>query len=361
MGFGAVAVTKSLYRELNPGPGGKLHMKVGAMEIAVNWDAVQPSGMANSFRLNINPFSKTPTAEQWARGPGGDDEAFFSPLPVEAVIPPGLLQHFQVAFDYGAKTMTLAAPGTLKPEGVGVPIRVNRKTGFVTLDANIDGVVHPVVIDNGGSYTVFHSTAPLLDSHPDWLRSTGAIGEANYLMIPIGPEATTPVIKVPHAALGALTLDDVGVAQTDTPGWLAGFVGDIFWDYYSEKAGEKVDGWIGGNVLKSYRLTVDYPNRMTYWLRQAPTDTHDLDQVGVTLVRVNKKYAVGGIALKDGKPTVEGVEVGDTLIQVDQVMADGATRGQILTSLHGKPGERRHLLLERGGKRIEVDAIVTAF
>lgn len=239
MGFGAFAVTKGLFRELNPGPGGKLRMRFGTMETAIDWDTVQPSEMANSIRLNFNPFSKTPTAEDWSRGPGGEDEAFFSPLPVEAVIPSGLLQHFQVVFDYGAKTMTLAAPGTLKPEGVAVPFHLNGKTGFVTVRANIDGVVYPLVIDSGGSYTVFRSTARLREAHPDWLRSIGAIGEANYLMMPIGPEANTPVAKIPHAIVGGLTLDEVGVAQTDMSGWLAGFVVDKFWDYYSDKAGEK--------------------------------------------------------------------------------------------------------------------------
>lgn len=361
MGFGAFAVTKSLYRELNPGPGGKLRVQFGTMETAIDWDTVQPSEMANSIRINFNPFSKTPTAEDWSRGPGGEDEAFFSPLPVEAVIPSGLLQHFQVAFDYREKTMTLAAPGTLKPEGIAVPIHLNSKTGFVTLSANIDGVVYPLVIDNGGSYTVFHSTSRLLQAHPGWLRSVGAVGEANYLMMPIGPEANTPVARIPNATIGGLTLEEFGVAQTDMPGWLAGLVVDKFWNYYSEKAGEKVEGWIGGNVLKSYRLTIDYANHMTYWLQQAPADSRDLDQIGVTLMRINKKYMIGGIALKDGKPTVQGVAPGDTLIQVDQLKTDDATRGQVLTALHGKPGERRHLVLERNSKRIEVDAVITAF
>lgn len=70
---------------------------------------------------------------------------------------------------------------------------------------------------------------------------------------------------------------------------------------------------------------------------------------------------IGGIALKNGEPTVQGVEVGDTLVQVDRLKADDATRGQILAALHGEPGDQRHLVLERGGKRVEVDAVVTAF
>ena len=55
------------------------------METAIDWDTVQPSEMANSIRLNFNPFSNPSTAQDWSRGPGGEDEAFFSPLPVEAV------------------------------------------------------------------------------------------------------------------------------------------------------------------------------------------------------------------------------------------------------------------------------------
>jgi hypothetical protein len=101
---------------------------------------------------------------------------FFSPLNVEAVISPGLLQYFQVVFDYGAKTMTLAAPGTLKPEGVAVPIRVNRRTGFATVDVAFDGGLHPLVIDNGG-YTGFFDAGPWITAHPDWLRGMGGVGE----------------------------------------------------------------------------------------------------------------------------------------------------------------------------------------
>ena len=38
-----------------------------------------------------------------------------------------------------------------------------------------------------------------------------------------------------------------------------------------------------------------------------------------------------------------------------------ATRGEILAALHGRPGEVKHLLIERQGRRVTVDSIVTAF
>ncbi len=36
-------------------------------------------------------------------------------------------------------------------------------------------------------------------------------------------------------------------------------------------------------------------------------------------------------------------------------------RGQVLTELHGEPGEIKHLTLERDGKTVEVNVLVTAF
>ena len=358
MGAGALTLSNALYRELAPMPGKPLHMKFGAMDIATDGATVQPESLANSLTISFS--SSEPNAEEMARRPGGLMASFADPLAVEAILPPGLLQHFQVAYDYAAKTMTLAAPGTQKPEGIAVPIRIDPKTGFAMVDADIGGARHVFVLDNGGSYGAVRSIAPFVAHHPDWLRSVGGIGEANYLMD--GSETGAPVAKLRGAALGPLHLDELGVVQIGGGGLLAGYVSDLFWDrIYSAKAGEPVEGWIAGNTLKSFRFTVDYPNRMTYWLQQAPLDTDDLDQVGITLAHIKGVTTVAGIAQRDGRPTVTGVEPGDVLLKIGDTPTAGATRGELLAALHGKPGEIKHLALERDGKAVTVDAPVTAF
>jgi hypothetical protein len=43
-----------------------------------------------------------------------------------------------------------------------------------------------------------------------------------------------------------------------------------------------VVGWLGGNVLKNFRVMVDFPRHTTYWEGESDLDPHDLDQVGVT-------------------------------------------------------------------------------
>ena len=72
-------------------------------------------------------------------------------------------------------------------------------------------------------------------------------------------------------------------------------------------------------------------------------------------------YFIAGIAQKNGKPTVDGVEIGDRLVQVNDLQLAGATRGAIFAALHGKPGSVRTLVVERDGKRLTLPAKVTAF
>lgn len=132
-------------------------------------------------------------------------------------------------------------------------------------------------------------------------------------------------------------------------------------DWYSTKNAVPVIGWIGGNVLKGFKLTIDYPNRRLYWLQQAASDLHELDQVGVTLRAHGGEYFVSAIASKNGRPTVLGVYAGDKLLQVDQLRLKHAHWGAIYAALHGTPGDVRRLLLDRAGTQVLVQAKVTAF
>lgn len=113
-------------------------------------------------------------------------------------------------------------------------------------------------------------------------------------------------------------------------------LGDLFWDNWQKSAAGPVVGWLGGNVLKNFKLTIDYPNRVTYWQKQVESDIHDLDQVGITLVRRSDRYFIGGIVRKSNHgsgdtPTVEGVEIGDELLAVDGVNVPDAAKDTILS------------------------------
>lgn len=67
------------------------------------------------------------------------------------------------------------------------------------------------------------------------------------------------------------------------------------------------------------------------------------------------------MATKAGKPTVPNAQPGDKLLRIDALETRHASWGAIYAALHGKPGEVRHLLLQRNGTQLNVPATVTAF
>jgi C-terminal processing protease CtpA/Prc len=122
-----------------------------------------------------------------------------------------------------------------------------------------------------------------------------------------------------------------------------------------------VTGWLGGNVLKNFRLTIDYPDQTIYWLQQTEPDPHDLDQVGLTLKFEQGNYLVAGVATKNGKPTVDDVQPGDRLVRIDTLETKGAPWGAIYDAMHGSPGEVRTLTLDRAADQITVRARISSF
>ncbi|MGE5278185.1 MAG: hypothetical protein ACM3SU_14395 [Acidobacteriota bacterium] len=335
MGSPSMEIRATLFKELELDRGRPLTFKLGSLRVNV------PSG-----EVTADP------SEPRSIGPE---------LKVEATLPAGVMQRYEVVLDYRRRTLTFATPGTIEPEGTPVPFRINPRTGLITVNALIHGEPYPATIDNGSAYTWFRqdTVRRWLATNPGWERGVGAVGASNMMMSGDGAEAAGLLLRIPEIAIGPLTLKQVGALGA---GRGKGFSGDLdLFDWYSTKNAVPVIGWIGGNVLKAFRLTIDYPNRTMFWLRQSEPDATDLDQVGITLKRQAGEYLVAAVATKNGRPTVQGVQVGDRLIRVDHLETKGATLGMIYDALHGKPGEGRVLGLQRGGAPLTVRATVTAF
>ena len=302
--------------------------------------------------LMVTTDSGDVTSDPWLPFSIGDHRT------VEGVLPAGILKKYQLVIDYAQRTLTLAEPGTLGPQGLAVPFQMNEKTGLISVDMTISGKTYRMTIDNGSAYTWLRKTTAQewLKAHPEWQRGTGAVGPSNMRMADDGIEAAGILLRIPEVQLGPLRLREVGA--------LAIGPSDKNWDFidwYSKKNLAPVIGWLGGNVLRNFRITIDYAKHVSYWLRQSESDPHDLDQVGLTLESKHGQYFVAGVATQNGKTTVEGVEVGDQLLQIDGVRTNAVTWAAIYDAMHGRPGEVRNLVLERNGRQFRVPAKVTAF
>jgi hypothetical protein len=299
-------------------------------------------------------------------------DQIFAPRKVEAILSPSVLRDRVLVLDYGRRRLAIEWPGDRKPEGVAVPIDIHPETGLASVDVEVTGKRHAFVIDAGGGYSWMRGSVmkEWLAAAPDWRRAEGAMGRAegamgraNYNMIDFAFEKQGTLARIPKMSIGDVTLASLGVlgAGPLLGGFADGVVGEVFWDNWQKSAAKPVAGWLGANALQNFRLTIDYPARMSYWLPQSAPDPHDLDQPGLTLVRRDGRYVVGGLARHFDGPALQGVEIGDELIQVGALDARGASKEELFSALHGKIGETRKLTLATASGKTEIDAPVLDF
>ncbi|HEU5336422.1 MAG TPA: hypothetical protein VFU27_10680 [Terriglobales bacterium] len=348
MGTPVLVLSSALAKDLQLDRKGAVAFRIGQLEIHVPASGVETG--AGAFRTGADG-----QATKW----------------VEAVLPGSVMKDYQVIFDYANHRLTLAPPDTFAPIGIAIPCRVNEKTGLISVSGVVGGKTYTFAIDSGSAYSWIRDqiAQEWVRAHPAWKRGIGAVGEANMQMNPGGAEANATLVRVPELSLGDLHLNRIGVLgiAPQAPPFPAvpgnGKVQGDFFDWYSEKAPGPVIGWLGANVLKGFRVMIDYPRHITYWEREKGFDASDLDQVGVTLETPDnaKGYFIAGIARKEGKPTVEGIHIGDKLVEIDGIPLQGRTRGGVLAALHGKPGTSRILTVVRGGTRVTLQARVTSF
>jgi hypothetical protein len=271
-----------------------------------------------------------------------------------------VLKRYQVVFDYPALRLTIAEPGSLQHRGVRAPAAVNPQTGIVQIDAVIDGDSLSFALDNGASYCFVDADVleRLSKRHPGLPRITGALGCANMWGWWPPEEQSLTVMRVPEIMWGPVRLAGVGVVGVPA----IAPDGPRLGAWYSRKAARPVNGFLGPNAFKAFRVEIDYAGGAVYFEKGAEFDSFDMDLVGLTLrPESDGSYSVLGVSSKDGKPAVEGVAPGDKLLQVGDLKTTGATMGTVVDALRGKPGDIRTLVLERDGRQFMAEANVMRF
>jgi predicted aspartyl protease len=276
----------------------------------------------------------------------------WSSVPAELNLPASVFRSFHVVFDYPEQRLTVAQSGLLQHRGVEVPCRIHPETGLFQVAATVDGDVFEFGVDTGsvGTWVSEQLTRAVKAGHPELPQATGAVGSLNYWGFEFEPRGT--VMRLPEIQVGDVRAAGIAVLGLD----------QRLFDWYSTKSAAPVVGIMGANVLRSFRLEVDFPKQTSYWQPGPPLGSTDLDIVGLTLrPEADGSYTVAGIARRNGIPAVQGVETGDTLRRVGDLETDGVTMGTVIGALRGTPGESRLLVVERGGELHEIEAVVTRF
>jgi len=260
----------------------------------------------------------------------------------EGMFPGHVLKRYHVVFDYPGKLFTLSAPGGAKPRGSRLDSPVHPRSGFPRIEAQIDGQNYGFLLDTGASFTMISQEVlnQWSGRHPDWPRTLGAVGAANMGLGRM--EAGATMMRIPQVKLADFKLPSITAVSRPN---------GTFERWMSPMMTSPIIGAIGGNVLRLFRVEIDYANGTTYLERRgAPDDA--LDIVGLTLrAQRDGTYLISGVSKENAAEVIEGIREGDKLVRVDKLDVFGAELADVVNALRGAPKQVHILVLERDGRQ----------
>jgi hypothetical protein len=178
-----------------------------------------------------------------------------APGHADGLLPGHVLAKYHVVFDYPAGTFTIARPGALAPRGTPSAMPVGAESGFPRTEIVVDGKPYGMLLDTGASFTMVSQVvlAAWGQAHADWERHQGAHGEAATL----GGE-TLETMYLPGATWNAIELGRFGVTSQRE---------GAFEKWMSSMMAAPIVGSLAGNVLKQFRVDLDYPDAKLYLSR----------------------------------------------------------------------------------------------
>lgn len=339
-GGGAMVVRRELAEVLDLATGASVGAGEGDLE------TVEPPALgAAGYELDTDGLAAYVVDEQDHGNPLRAEQADVS-------LPAALLRRHHLVLDAPAGTVSFADAGSAEPLGVRIPVGVHPGTGFVRTEVSVDGQVHGVLLDSGPACSlvvdeVFRSWQ---GRHPDWPASAASAGPGNMSGLPA--ESRSPMLRVKALDWGPFTVADAAFC------WRADAA---FADLVTPGATAPVIGALGGNVLRGFRVEIDYA-RGEVWLEQgAALGPEDTDMVGVVLTRDVEAEGLAGTGYRVGAVVtgLDQVRVGDRLVAVEGEPVGARTLAEVVAALAGELGSSRPITLERDGELLQVDAPVT--
>ncbi len=270
----------------------------------------------------------------------------------EINIPASVLRHYDVLIDFPGHKFSIGVPGSLHFQGSSAKVLINPQNGLIEIPSSIENKKYNLGLDVGSCISFLSEELfdKLAAANPDWPRMKGAVGSAN--MWGAEEETKWKVMRIDRVQFGPLFLTDAAIVALP---------GNVL-DFLEKRAGIPSAGLLGSNLLLNYRVGLDYAHSMVYFDIGRLFNFPDFDVVGLVLrPEDDGRYTILGVPEFEGKPAVDGVQPGDSLIAVTGIPIHGSTMGQVWSMLGGTPGQERDLTIGRGGKEFTVVAHVRHF
>ena len=224
---------------------------------------------------------------------------------IEGLLPGRALEPYQVVVDYPHRLFVVAAAGCLSHRGVEVDspfLPTSGHSRVVLRELNQD---YGFLLDTGSRVTLVRQDLLLAWSraHPEWSTATGASGTADMG----GDKGTELLLRVPDLEWGPFHLRNILVASRPNETYsLTNF-----------ETPEAIMGALGGNVLRAFRVEMDYPEGKTYLEKVNEPDPDDMNSAGLVLdVNAKDQLVVVAVSSTAAAETQRNVQAGDIILEI---------------------------------------------
>jgi hypothetical protein len=266
---------------------------------------------------------------------------------VEGMLPGKALEPYQVVLDYPLERFTISPAGCLKHHGVKVSSPFLPESGHPKVVVSVESKTYGLLLDTGCRATL--ARRDLLESlsatHPSWPHLTGAAGTADMP----GANGTEFLLRVPEISWGPFHIKNVLFVSRPN---------ETF-SYTMFETPTFIVGALGGNVLKHFRIEIDYPHGTTYLEQKSGDAGGDMNSAGLVLdVDTTEGLVVRAIDSAASATTKMNIRVGDQIIAIDGKREMPWTIVDASDMLSGAPGETKRLVIRRAGKEMQTTVIV---
>ena len=196
----------------------------------------------------------------------------------------------------------------------------------IPLTVDVDGTARPFILDTGASETTVRSSV---------YTTLTADGRGELTGLPIGTvngPTTARVTRVRTLTVAGETVMNAAVMT----------IGDDILDGIQTEVRHPVDGLLGGNFLREFMVTIDYPRRTLHLQRYTtPPTVDEFKRIGVELGAGfgAHRYTVG-VLYERTDAELKLLNVGDEIVSIDgqaldpldSVTADGLLSGTVGTA-----------------------------
>lgn len=167
--------------------------------------------------------------------------------------------------------------------------------------------------------------------------------------MPNGGSGNELLLRVPEVKWGTFRLKNVLFVSRPN---------EVFSPNHFETPGP-ISGSLAGNVLKNFRVQIDYPHGVTYLEQKKADCGGDMNNAGLVLdVDGANHLMVRAISTTVAALTKRNIHPGDQILEIDGKREIPWKITDASTALSGAIGDTRQLVIKRNGKQTRTYVVV---